>query len=131
MTKASIPSNSNFQPCQIVCLEHENTRLYAEIIQVVDTRQVCWVRPLMLTVLPQEAADSLHPSLERPILYDLHQSADLVWPIALFRPALDTEVIPFLVRLDDPDTPLEKNSDANKQLSCFVRQVWQAYKSEF
>jgi hypothetical protein len=39
-----------FQPRQIVCLEHETTRLYAEIIEFVEARQVCWVRPLMLAV---------------------------------------------------------------------------------
>jgi len=55
----------------------------------------------------------------------------LVWPASLFRPALDTEVIPLLVQLDDPEAQLANTSDAHQQLSCFVREVWQAYKSAF
>lgn len=92
---------------------------------------MCWVRPLMLTVLPQEAANSLQAPPEQAVLYDLRQGADLVWPVVLFRPALDTEVVPLLVRMDSPDSPPVKDQAANQQLSCFVRQVWQAYKSEF
>jgi len=61
----------------------------------------------------------------------LRLGADLVWPASLFRPALDTEVIPLLVQLDDPDDQLANTSDAHQQLSCFVREVWQAYKSAF
>ena len=121
MKQGSIGSVHKFQPRQIVCLEHENTRLYAEIIEVVASRQVCWVRPLMLAVaLPEQLT-----------LYDLRLGADLVWPASLFRPALDTEVIPLLVQLDDPDAQLANSPDAHKQLSCFVREVWQAYKSAF
>ena len=33
--------NPNFQPSQIVCLEHGNTCLYAEVIQVLEERQMC------------------------------------------------------------------------------------------
>jgi hypothetical protein len=40
-------------------------------------------------------------------------------------------VIPLLVQLNDPDAQTTDNSDAHQQLSCFVREVWQAYKSTF
>ncbi len=131
MKQGSIGSVHKFQPRQIVCLEHENTRLYAEIIEVVASRQVCWVRPLMLAVAAV-GNDSLAVALpEQLTLYDLRLGADLVWPASLFRPALDTEVIPLLVQLDDPDAQFTNSPDAHKQLSYFVREVWQAYKSAF
>lgn len=125
MKQASISSAPNFQPYQIVCLEYENSRLYAEVIQVVTSRQVCWVRPLMLAVLPDKDANPL------PVLYNLRQGADLVWPVSLFRPALDTEVIPLLTQMDAPNGPITDATEGHRQLTCFVRQVWQVYKSEF
>ncbi|GAB4192385.1 MAG: hypothetical protein Fur006_36720 [Coleofasciculaceae cyanobacterium] len=130
--QGSIGSAYKFQPHQIVCLEHENTRLYTEVIDVVTARQTCWVRPLML-VISSVSHDSLSVvSPQQLRLYDLRQGADLLWPVALFRPALDTEVIPLLVQLDDPDNvQQENNTDAHKQLSYFVRQVWQASRREF
>ncbi len=131
MNKPAIAPFSHFQPRQIVYLEHEETRLYAEVIQVITERQMCWVRPWMLVVLLQEATNSLPPSSGQPVLYDLRQDADLVWPINLFRPALDTEVIPLLLQLDNPESQLEKHPVAHEQLSYFIHQVWQAYKGEF
>lgn len=132
MKQGSLDSVYKFQPRQIVCLEHENTRLYTEVIEVVASRQICWVRPLMLAVSPI-GNDSLPAfSPEQLNLYDLRQGADLLWPASLFRIALDTEVIPLLVQLDDPDEVQQANNlEAHKQLSCFVRKVWQASKSAF
>ena len=124
MKQVSIGLAHKFQPRQVVCLEHENTRLYAEIIEFVESRQVCWVRPLMLAFL-EVGSDSLLT------LSDLRLGADLLWPASLFRPALDTEVIPLLVQLDDLDTSNFNSSEAHKELSGFVREVWQAYKSAF
>jgi hypothetical protein len=127
--QVSIGSAYKFQPRQIVCLEHENTRLYTEVIEVVSSRQVCWVRPMMLAI-SEAGTDSLPLASAEPLtLYDLRLGADLLWPTSLFRPALDTEVIPLMVQLDDPETA--NNSDAHKQLTCFVRKVWQVYKSAF
>ena len=131
MQQVSIGSAYEFQPRQIVCLEHGNARLYAEVIEVVRSRQICWVRPVMLAVLEVSDNPQWVASPEQPTLYDLRQGADLLWPANLFRPALDTEVIPLLMQLDNPDSDRENNPDAYKQLSCFVSEVWQAYKSAF
>ena len=131
MKQLSIGSANKFQPRQIVCLEHETTRLYTEVIEFVASRQVCWVRPLMLAVSVLDP-DSLPDALPKQLtLYDLRQGADLLWPASLFRPALDTEVIPLLVQLDGSESPHENNSVACEQLSYFVHRVWQAYKSAF
>lgn len=46
--------SSQFQSRQILCLEHGQSRLYAEVIQVVQDRPVCWLRPLILEVAPRE-----------------------------------------------------------------------------
>lgn len=124
MKQLSIGTAQKFQPRQIVCLEHESSYLYAEIIEFVELRQICWVRPLMLAVL--------EVGTEEPVaLCDLRLGADLLWPASLFRPALDTEVIPLLVQLDVGDSQVLICSDAHQQLSRFVGEVWQTYKSAF
>jgi len=75
-------------PRQIVCLEHRGTYLYAEVIQVVVSRQVCWVR------CDGHLSDGFQPYDQMSQLYDLRGVADLLWPVKFFRPAL--EVIPLL-----------------------------------
>ncbi|MGQ4648366.1 hypothetical protein [Lyngbya aestuarii] len=131
MKQLLIGSASEFQPSQIVCLEHEDTRLYAEVIQVVTSRQMCWVRPLMLVVSP--VVNQLLPIAlpEYLALYDLRSGADLLWPANLFRHALDTEVISLMAELDNlEDAPSKNHLDTHKQLSGFMRRVWQAYQPD-
>lgn len=120
-------SGVNFQPNQIVCLEHQETQLYAEVIQIVESRQMCWVRPLILVV----SSSGDYAQSEQSILYDLRQGVDLVWPAILFRSALDTEVIPLFTHLMTSKTQTESNQLAHQQFQNFVRQVWQAYQSDF
>lgn len=111
----------NFQLRQIVCLEHQATRLYGEVIQIVETRQVGWIRPLVMAEFPAE-----NPLSGQPIFYDLRSSADLLWPLALFRPALDTEVAPLLLQLLASEPPTDRDSTTFARLYQFVHQVWQA-----
>ena len=109
----------DFQPRQIVCLEHGSTSLYAEVIQVGESRPICWVRPLLL-------ASSDYLSGE-PLIYDLRSTADLVWPLIFFRPALDTEVMPLLVELLALEAQPDSDPVAVKQLNQFIHKVWQAH----
>lgn len=118
-------SAHNFQPSQIVCLEHEGMYLYTEVIQIVESRQLCWTRPLMLAVAPLLT----DPFPQPPILYDLRQGADLLWPLSFFRTALDTEVVPLLAQLQASKDQSEAVESAQLQLSHFVRQVWQAHQT--
>lgn len=111
---------SNFQPLQIVCLEHLATCLYAEVIQVVESRQVCWVRPLVL----------VQHSTEDPSVIDLRSTVDLLWSLASFRPALDTEILPFLGSIFASVPPQQPNIYAHQQLNSFIQQLWQAQKQE-
>lgn len=82
----------------------------------------------MLTLLPVEASLGTGniPIPQESAIYDLRMGSDLLWPISLFRPALDTEVIPLLTMLDTSDS-----QTAQDQLNWFVRQVWQANQSDF
>lgn len=113
----------DFHPRQIVCLQHESSNLYAEVIQVVQSRPVCWVRPLLLAEFPP--GDSC-----QPLIYDLRSTADLVWPLSLFRSALDTEVIPLLVDISASQPRLDRDPVALNQLNQFIYKVWQAWKEK-
>lgn len=113
--------NCDFQPRQIVYLEHTGVRLYAEVIQVVSSRQLCWVRPLLIT--DTQVVEETLP------VTDLRSAPDLLWPRSLFQPALDTEVLPLLAM--SPPTPPELTGAVRQQLSQFIHQVWQAHPSAF
>jgi hypothetical protein len=108
----------DFQPGQIVSLEHGDSNLYAEVIQVVVSRQSCWVRPLVLVTHIQEPL----------IITDLRDASDLLWPLHLFRPAIDTEVITFLSQVLAKEPKNEPDSVAKLQLNQFIHQFWQAYQ---
>jgi len=114
--KTSMDSSIGLQARQIVFLEHRDTRLYAEVIQVVPSRQLCWVRPLVLITLVYEDSQ----------LTDLRSCSDLVWPISLFRPALDVEVIPLLTQMLASESS-EQELVAKQQIHHFINQVWQDY----
>lgn len=127
MQQIATASSPHFQPHQIVYLEHGGTRLYAEVIQMVELRRVCWVRPLMIVMAPS-LTDLVS---EQAILSDLRQGADLLWPSLLFQSALDTEVVPLLAQLQDTKMQVENTQSVHQQLSHFMRQVWQAHQSNF
>lgn len=78
-------------PAAIVRLSHAQSHLYAEVIQVMAERQMGWLRPLLLA----EAEDESGAESPVPVkIHDLRQGADLLWPLDLLEPALDTEVLP-------------------------------------
>ena len=106
------------QPGQIVSLEHGDKNLYAEVIQFVVSRQLCWVRPLLIVTFIQES----------PLITDLRDASDLLWPANLFRPALDTEVITFLSQVLAKEPKTEPDLVAAWQLNQFIHQLWQSYQ---
>lgn len=125
---------STFQDGQIIYLQHETLRLYAETIQIIKTRKLCWARPLALIQLPAERYSDRYEAL---MLHDLRQGSDLLLPISLFQIALDTETIPVITQLNAPknDLPIELFPDGRQPsfpiLQNFVHQVWQAHSEEF
>jgi hypothetical protein len=108
----------DFQQGQIVSLEHGDRNLYAEVIQVVVSRQLCWVRPLLL----------VHFNQEPPFVTDLRDVSDLLWPVNLFRPALDTEVITLLSQILVKEPKSEPDLATKQHFNQFIHQVWQAYQ---
>ena len=121
---------AKFQPSQIVCLELDPTCLYAEVVQIVEARRLCWARPLVLVIGSSEVADSSPPSEPcsntSPVYHDLRQGADLLLPTVLFRQALDVEAIPVLsslYSLDEITNSASQDIKARRQLNEFIRQL--------
>lgn len=110
----------DFQPGQILSLKHGDMNLYAEVIQVVTSRQLCWVRPLVL----------VNFILEPPHITDLRDASDLLWPINLFRPALDTEVMTILSEVLVKEPKTEPDLAAKHKLHQFIHSAWQGYQEE-
>lgn len=129
----------HLQPCQIVCLEHDTSYLYAEVIQVIESRQLCWARPLVLLLQPfDEIVDSTSdckPLLwEQPGFYDLRQDSDLLLPLTLFRAALDTEVFSWMTSLYAADHDAASSNlpgRGHQPFRAFIQQVWQAHPEAF
>ncbi|PAX60207.1 hypothetical protein [Brunnivagina elsteri] len=123
--------NLNFQSGQILFLEcdtslesrscgnikdiRDRSRLYAELIQVVVSRQLCWVRPLLLVDFTQEI----------PLVNDLRGANDILWSVDSFRPALDTDTIEFLSQVIFKEPKPELLGVAKQQLNQFIQQLWQ------
>jgi hypothetical protein len=120
-----------FQPCQIVCIELRDTRLYAEVVQTVEQTQVCWVRPLVL-MKDCSSLERGNAEFVTQRVYDLRQGSDVMLPAVLFRVALDIEVIPLITDLHSIDpaiaagttfSTVESSSAQHQQLNEFVRKV--------
>ena len=111
----------NFQAGQIVFLEYTDSRLYTEVIQVVVERDLCWVRPLLL--VNQQYS-------EAPQINDLRSTSDLLWPINLFQPALDTQVIELYAQILIKEPKPELSQTAKQMLHQFIQELWQANQNE-
>jgi hypothetical protein len=121
--------SSRFQPSQIICLEHGATRLYAEVVQIVEARHLCWARTLVLVTGSEDSQQPINPKN----LYDLRQGADLLLPTVLFRQALDTEVIPLLSQLYGlAGEAKEQDAVAVRQsIHQLIRQICQTHPDAF
>jgi hypothetical protein len=115
------------QPGHILCLEHEDTYLYAELIQAIPQNERVWVRPLMLAVSPSSfgASAVCDETQPQPFLYDLREGSDLLCAAILFRAALDTEVLPLLAQLGHFKALSDGDRTAHHHLHGFIRQVCQ------
>jgi hypothetical protein len=149
-------ASTEFQPNQILYLQHQTARLYAELIQVVPERQLGWVRPLALVEFSdrldwqptdftfqvndfQPGDRQTDDSARRSQLHDLRQGSDLLCPISLFQMALDVEVVPVLMALETfkqhPDAIADLSSGVSRtahlRLQEFVRCLWQTHPQVF
>ena len=116
----------SFIPHQIVCLEYQNTCLHGEVIQIIESRQLCWFRPLFMVINHWDNNNFL-----REELIDLRSSSDLLWPISLFRPSLDTEYLAFLSLPNKIEQYSTTKSTLRQCLNQFINRVWQANKDKF
>lgn len=143
---------------QIVCLEHQNSYLYGEVIQLIPHRQLCWFRPLCLVISADTPSSLKSESLERSLelefvqqerssrliqnfdysksaqelkLIDLQSGSDLLWPVSLFRPALDTEIIYLIPQLQDNSHHFDQKISNQKYLNKFIHLFWQAHQDKF
>ena len=125
-----IGKNCLFTSQQIVYLSHKNHRLYCEVIQVVESRQLCWVRPLFLVDMAEEM--DIYSQLPTPkLLMDVRSTSDLLYPITLFKAALDTEVIPLLTQLQVENSSVKDNKIAREELQQFITKIWRDNTEKF
>ena len=128
-------------PSQILYLEHGSDRLYAEAIQVVENRHLCWARPtLLIQGLPdtnrQEvrqaaiAAAASDPDHSELTLYDLEGGPDLIWPLELFQIAFDLDFFSLLVQLKMNPNEVTLRSSSS-QLNAFIRSFWHNHADIF
>jgi hypothetical protein len=116
-----------------VCLDHENTTLYTEVVQILEQRQYYWVRPVLLCESFKTVADNIF-NPEHLTVHDVRSCSDLLWPSNWFRQVFDTEFIPLLDYFDSVSLPcpelLEQNSPsaqlARKKLQTFIQGFWNA-----
>ena len=134
----------NIAPAQILYLEHGSSRLYAEAIQVVEARRLCWARPtLLIQGLPEEASLDIgsadrqaaiahaaaQPKSSALTLYDLKDCPDLIWPATFFSIAFDIDFFALLVQLKL--NPNDSQSHSQRQLSEFIRSFWLTHADAF
>jgi hypothetical protein len=109
-----------FCPNQILCIDLESLRLYAEVIQMIPDRDRLWARPVALA---EQQVYNLR------LLHDLREAPQLILPPALFREALDTEVMPLmteLFQLEAQAKPEPSTEVMGRQaLQAFVRNLFQ------
>jgi hypothetical protein len=111
------PAPIEFKPDQIVCLERDNSYLFAEVIDTIAVSARCWVRPLAI-------ARSHPASFELEFLHDLRDAAQLILPIKFFRYALDIEVIPLISELFHPAKDSTLSLAAKKALHSFIADLY-------
>ncbi|MFQ3616866.1 MAG: hypothetical protein SNJ57_02160 [Cyanobacteriota bacterium] len=152
MDSAFTFQSCEFQSSEIVCIEHEEVRLYAEVIQLSETRPVCWLRPLLLVTLNAEdcstachviASPASGPSFGRSptaaeidrveidSIVDLRGGADLLLPTVLMRHALDVELIPLWSALHSRKPEDRGERLVQNPLHSFTQRLWTAYPTIF
>lgn len=116
--------SSAYANYQWVCLQDQQQCLYAELIQVVEARGIAWLRP---HILIEAAEDPFSPAPRHWV--DLRQGPDLLLPVLLLRPALDTELLPLLPLLAEDQENRGKSTppeQGRQQLNQLIYRLWQA-----
>ncbi len=117
---------NEFKIDQIVCLEQGNSYLFAEVIDNIAVSARCWVRPLTIARLPPVGYANDPQSFELEFLHDLRNGSQLILPAALFRYAVDTEVLPLMSELFHPDKDSTLTLAAKKALHTFIADIYRS-----
>ncbi|MEO1094131.1 MAG: hypothetical protein AAFX01_04450 [Cyanobacteria bacterium J06638_28] len=99
----------------VVLIRNGGACLCSELIQTVEDRNICWVRPLVLIL------DETHTTKRSPI--DVRNGPDVICPAPLVEPALDIEWVSVLQNLDKTAMPCDF-SQANQNLRVFLKDLW-------
>lgn len=131
---------SQWKESSILCLEDKQTHLYAELIQLLPQKTLAWLRPFAIQLDADNVSEDIlgygdrHPELDA-VIFDLRETADLIWPIHLFRSGLDTEVINIIAALpslpDTQGTQPKENNIRRRVLNQFLQRIWEANKQHF
>jgi hypothetical protein len=118
---------------EIVYVAHQQTRLFAEIIQQIPLHQRYWVRPLCLC--EYEATTLLPTSSPRVIqMTDVRGTSDIVWPQVFFQRAMDEDILPILGILtqEEPIFRMENpaKEEVKRSLHQFLNLVWSAHRPQ-
>ena len=117
---------SSFINSQIVCLDSQNKSLYCEVIEVINDRNICWVRPVILVDVNTDD-NNYYP--HKSDVYDLRFTSDLLWKIDDFRIVLDTEYIQFLANLQEFQFDEDILIIAKQKLRLFIQEITKTIKN--
>jgi hypothetical protein len=109
-----------FVPSQIVCLEGQYKSLFCEVIELISSRSLCWVRPIILVNLTDSHSDYFN---YKNSICDLRFTSDLLWDTSDFRIVLDTEYLELFTSLDDFEFEENKLQLANRELRYFIQEL--------
>jgi hypothetical protein len=110
-------STDEFKTDRIVCIDRANLHLFAAVIDTIAIDDRCWVRPLAI-------ARSNPKNFNLEFCHDLREAAQLILPTALFRDALDTEVLPLISELFHPTKDSKKSTNAQRLLYQFIADLY-------
>jgi hypothetical protein len=118
---------------EIVYVAHQQTRLFAEIIQQIPLHQRYWVRPLCLC---EYDAMAMLPTLFPRVLRvtNVRGTADIVWPQAFFQRAMDEDILPILDILTQEESAFRMvdpaKEEVKRSLHQFLNLVWSAHRPQ-
>jgi hypothetical protein len=132
---------SLWKESSILCLDDQQATLYVELIQQLPKQSLAWLRPFALRVDESHVPEQFLECGDRlpdgdAIIFDVRNTADLIWPIHFFRMGLDTEVLQIMSVLPDLNLAepcmTQQNRDASRHiLNHFLRVVWQSTREHF
>ncbi|MGF1522606.1 MAG: hypothetical protein ACFBSF_09855 [Leptolyngbyaceae cyanobacterium] len=102
-------------PYQVVFIQHEESSLYGELIQVMTDRSTVWLRPLALCVET--------PDQKTYMVFDVRNGPDIICPEYLYQPALDDGWLRLLEKMSNHQETCDF-TQANQHLRLFLKALF-------